>query len=305
MVYALIPAHNNKDEVLELLGCLARQTYDDLRIVLVDDGSIDGTGQAVRVRFPRVTILQGDGHLWWTGANVVGVDYVFGLGKEEDFVLLLNNDVIVDDEYVRRLVECSEKSGRALVGSTVVDYHDRRQISGGIRLDRKLNPTVNRAPHVIAATESDACVDVLPGRGTLIPLEVFHAVGTFNQQRLPHYGADYEFTIRAKRAGFKLMVSHRAMLLAKMNITGIHLTERPRLSLSECAQLLFSRKSSANVYYYLTYVWICSEEGWKLRNTVSHGIGLFMDTFGRTIVGCPFAIIFRLWVKGTRIMRAS
>lgn len=305
MVYVLIPAHNNKNEVLGLLECLSRQTCRDIKIVLVDDGSTDGTEKEVASRFPQVTTLKGDGNLWWTGANVLGVTYLLDVARDGDFVLLINNDLVVDDDYVRQLVSCSERLGRALVGSTTVDSKDHRRMLGGIRLDSKLRSTLNSDVAVIGEIEWDAQVDVLPGRGTLIPLEVFHRVGNFNERRLPHYGADYEFTARAKRAGFLLAVSHRAKVYANLGITGIHPPDRLTLSMVECGRLLFSRKSSANLYYHLTYVWMCSEPGWRLRNTVSHGLGLLMDTFGKTLVGAPFAAGLRLCLKGLRIMRTS
>lgn len=304
MVYALIPAHNNKDEVLELLGCLSRQTYGDLRIVLVDDGSTDGTDQAVRVRFPHVTILQGDGHLWWTGANVLGVNHILRHAKRGDYVLLLNNDLIVDDEYVSLLVRCSEKANRAVVGSTTVDFNDPKNLAAGIRLDRKLNATVNRDKTAIESVESEDS-DMLPGRGTLVPIEVFQKVGNFNQRRLPHYGADYEFMVRARRAGFRLVVSHSAKVYAKLDISGLHMPDCARLSISECVTLLSSRKSAANLCYYPTYVWMCSEPGWKLRNTMAHGMGLLMEAVGKTRVGAPFAAVLRFCLKGMRIMRAT
>jgi hypothetical protein len=148
-------------------------------------------------------------------------------------------------------------------------------------------------------------VDVLPGRGTLVPLEVFRRIGTFNRRRLPHYGADYEFSIRARRAGFKLAVSHRATVYAKLRITGLYPPDRSRISLTECARLLCSRKSTANLRYYLHYVWLCSEPGDKWRNTLSHGLGLLLDTVGKTAVGFPLQLCSRLWLKGNRTVGVS
>ncbi len=55
----------------------------------------------------------------------------------------------------------------------------------------------------------------------------------------------------------------------------------------ECVRLLCSKKSTANLRYYLNYVWMCSEPGYRLRNTVSHGVGLLLDTLGKTVVGSP------------------
>ena len=305
MVYALIPAHNNKPEVLQVLRCLERQRYGDLEVLLVDDGSTDGTGEEVRRRFPRVRVLQGDGQLWWTGANVLGVSDVTERARTGDFILLLNNDVSMDDDYLVELVKCSEHLGRAIVGSTIVDDERRDCMVAGLRLDRRLRVTEQTDAAAIRESEYDDQVDVLPGRGTLVPLEVFRRIGTFNRRRLPHYGADYEFSIRARRAGFRLAVSHRAKVYAKLRITGLYPPDRPRISFAECARLLCSRKSTANLRYYLNYVWLCSEPGDKWRNTLSHGVGLLLDTVGKTVVGFPLQACSRLWLKGTRTVRVS
>ncbi len=206
MVHVLIPAHNNKPEVITVLTCLERQRSVDLDVLLVDDGSTDGTQDEVHRLFPLVRVLRGDGSLWWTGANVIGVAHILETAREHDFILLLNNDVSMEDDYVSELVNCSESLGRALVGSTIVDDERRDRMMAGIRLDQRLRINPNADASAIERSRYDLHVDVLPGRGTLVPVEVFRRIGTFNRRRLPHYGADYEFSIRAKRAGFRLAV---------------------------------------------------------------------------------------------------
>lgn len=289
MVYVLVPAHNNRQEVIDLLHCLFQQTYAQLQTILVDDGSTDGTAAEVRRLFPDVIILFGDGSLWWAGANVLGVEHILARAQGDDYVLLLNNDVLVEADYVNKLVICSRQAGRALVGSTVVDSQDAVRMWAGVRLDHRLRITEQTDVAIIETTDYDDHVDVLSGRGTLIPVEVFRKIGTFNEARLPHYGADYEFSIRARRAGFKLLVSHRAKVRGKLEITGLHLLGTTKLTARECFALLFARKSAANVYYYLTYIWLCSEKDWRIRNVISHGIGVVMDSLEKTVLGWPVA----------------
>lgn len=305
MVHVLIPAHNNKPEVLEVLHCLQRQRHAEIEVVVVDDGSTDGTAEEVQSRFSRVRVLRGNGQLWWTGANVLGVSDIMERAREGDFILLLNNDVSTDDDYVSELVGCSEHLERAMVGSTIVDDERRDRMVAGLRLDRRLRITERTDASAIRRCDYDDEVDVLPGRGTLVPIEVFQRIGTFNHRCLPHYGADYEFSIRARRAGVKLAVSHRAKVYAKLRITGLYPPDRPRISVIECLRLLCSRKSTANFRYYLNYVWLCSEPGDKWRNTLSHGAGLLLDTVGKTVVGFPLQVCSRLWLKGNRTVRVS
>ncbi|MEX5215244.1 MAG: glycosyltransferase family 2 protein [Nitrospiraceae bacterium] len=304
MVHILIPAHNNRLEVIALLQCLERQQGVEQQVVLIDDGSVDETVETVNGRFPTVSVLRGDGNLWWTGANVLGVAHVRNGARDRDFILLLNNDVTVGKDYVAELVRCSEKLGRAIVGSTVVDHEHPERIVAGLRMDRRLRVTENSDAVVIGKTEYDDQVDVLPGRGMLVPIEVFDRIGTFDHRRLPHYGADYEFSIRAKRAGFTLAVSHRAKAYANFRITGWHLPDRATLSMKESLQLLFSRKSTANLLYYLRYVWLCSEPDCKVRNTFSQGLGLLLNTIGKTTLGVPIAACVRFCLKSARKFKA-
>jgi GT2 family glycosyltransferase len=283
MVHILIPAYNNKKEVLTLLNCLSQQSYRSFRIILVDDGSTDGTKEEVSALFPHTVILVGDGNLWWTGANCLGVDYILKEAADNDFILLLNNDLMVESGYLAGLVEASNRFNRALVGSTLVDYRNHAFMESGIKIDNYLQLTVNRNREQITSTDFDLEVDVLSGRGTLIPVEVFREIGSFKKRALPHYGADYEFSIRAKRTGYKLHVSHKAIVYAKLDITGLEAPEDGTIpTLKDSLALLFSKKSKSNLRYFMTYSWLCSEKGFKLRNTVMGGVYIINYIFLNT-----------------------
>lgn len=284
-VHILIPCHNNKQEVLTLLGCLKTQTFRGLSIILVDDGSTDGTEEAVRCFSSEITILNGNGHLWWTGANVLGIEHILKHAGPSDFVLLLNNDVAVDNDYVQELVDASVMHARAIVGSALYDFHSKRFVESGIVLDDRLRASVNRDSTAVDRREFDDQVNVLPGRGTLIPIEVFSEIGTLNRRQLPHYGADYEFSIRARRAGYRLIVSHRAKVYAKLDVTGLECPVGKVLSLKECGRFLFSKKSKINILYYLRYVWLCSERQWRVRNTIDGAANIVSLTIGQTLIG--------------------
>ncbi|HTP42250.1 MAG TPA: glycosyltransferase family 2 protein [Nitrospiria bacterium] len=306
MVYVLIPAHNGKDDVLRLLGCLGAQAYREFKIVLMDDGSTDGTAAAVALTFPNVTVLRGNGRLWWTGAIVCAVTHILREAKEGDFILLLNSDLTIDPDYVGQLVEASRAHGRCLVGSTNVDADNPRSMHAGVWMDDRLRLTVNSDEAVIRGGGIDDQVDVLPGRGTLIPVEVFNTIGGFNARILPHYGADYEFSIRARRAGFRLIVSHRARVYSRRAVTGYDIPDKGRLSIGESMTLLFSTKSKTNARYFLAYVWLCSNDDVRIRNTLAAAMALMTRIVLRTGPFYPLYLmgrsIRRLGGRGARAM---
>jgi GT2 family glycosyltransferase len=89
-------------------------------------------------------------------------------------------------------------------------------------------------------------VDVLSGRGTLIPVEVFQKIGLYNFKRLPHYGADYEFSHRANIKGYRLLINYEAVVISDVHSNGIN-TENWNLSWLEFAKLFFSKRSPCNI----------------------------------------------------------
>lgn len=214
-VHVLVPVFNRLALTREMLASLHRQVGVTLRIVIVDDGSTDGTADFLASQ-PDVVTLKGDGNLWWAGAMDLALRHIRGLLQPGEFFLFLNNDTRVDDGYVAALVQASQAHGRAVVGSIVRDAQPPHALLDiGPRADlwrmavwdiaRDLSPQEREQPQEIYP------VDFLPGRGTLFPAEVIARIGTMRPRLLPHYHADYEYVDRARRAGFKLIVTSRAV----------------------------------------------------------------------------------------------
>lgn len=253
-VNVLIPVHNRIDITLECLGYLAKQTYKDIKIIVVDDGSTDGTFERIKEKYPDVAVLRGDGNLWWTGAMHMGVEFILQYAKEGDFVLSLNNDTAFDSDFVESLVRMSVECGRAIVGPLQMDYNRQNILDCGVWLDWvRYHYDVKTS---LPENEKESCnehVNVLQGRGMLVPVEVFRKIGNFNKDRFPHYISDYDFTMRAFNAGIKLILSYRSVIYNRTDITGISIEDRP-LTLREAYTIFFSRKSASNIIDHINFI---------------------------------------------------
>jgi GT2 family glycosyltransferase len=126
-------------------------------------------------------------------------------------------------------------------------------------------------------------LDALPGKGTLVPVDVFKKGVNFKYKLLPHYIADYEFAINAKNHGFDLLVCTNAIAKHFWEATGISAkATETRKSYIRAFQILFGRKSMNNIIDLLRFVYLSCPKEYKLRNyyytflkLVKHGLTIF------------------------------
>lgn len=246
MIYVVTPVHNRREITRNFLECLRRQTYRPFEVVIVDDGSTDGTDLLVRDVFPEVRLLRGDGTLWWSGSMNVGLEYVLGRAGGDDHVLIINDDLEVDPQYLDRLAYFAAHHPDALIGSVVVDIENPDTIwDGGRRMNwitakHRVMHQGNALSTFPSATYFS--VDQLTGRGILVPVRVFRDVGLYDTEHFRHRG-DTEFPVRANRAGYELLVYYGACVRSHVDLT--HVSERSaRYRLADFRRYFFDFRSS-------------------------------------------------------------
>ena len=209
-VFVIIPVYNRKAFTRACLMCLCKQTYTAFQTIIVDDGSTDGTREMLERDFPEIIRLQGDGGLFWTGGTNRGVQHALDQGA--DLIVTLNNDVWIKEDYIENLVSAHKNYPDALIGSINLTQEDPpRLLYAGIQ---SFNPWtakfVKRGTFLKPYRKEFSGLlptHSLPGRGVLIPRNVFKKIGLFDDKYLRHYAADYDFSLRAKKAGFDLLVN--------------------------------------------------------------------------------------------------
>ncbi len=109
MIHVIIPVYNRLKKTITCLKSLEKQNiYKDLRIIIVNDGSNDGTKEYITKNFPQINIINGDGSLFWGGAINLGIEYALKKKKTGDWILILNNDIELTPETISRLISISE-----------------------------------------------------------------------------------------------------------------------------------------------------------------------------------------------------
>lgn len=214
----VIPVHNRRSETLRCLRSIGRAERNgfNLHTIVVDDGSTDGTADAVRTEFPDVEIVTGDGSLWYTAGTNRGL--TAALKHDPDYILGANNDQVFDSQCIANMVDCAERHPRSVVGALLLDWetpHKLFQVSpqfellgGGFRHWYK--QTVWTVP------AKPWRVELIVGNCVLYPAAAVREVGLMDEKKLVQYG-DAEYTPRMLRRGWQLLIEPRARVFCKPN----------------------------------------------------------------------------------------
>jgi len=236
-IATLITCHDRKCKTLACLGRLCSQILPPgimLAVYLVDDGSADGTAEAVAAAFPSVKIIAGSGDLFWSRGMRLAWEHA--ARENPDFYLWLNDDTLLFEGALEMLVATSRKSKnpRTIVVGSCCDPVTRERTYGGqVRVSG--HPAILRA--VIPEATPVAC-DTFQSNVLLVPRAVYQKIGMID--RFQHAIGDTDYGYRAGMAGCSCLVAPGYLASCEANHARTYWVKgRPRM---ERWRLLNSRK---------------------------------------------------------------
>jgi GT2 family glycosyltransferase len=251
MIYIVIPVFNRMNFTRDCLNSLKEQTNKNFKIIVVDDGSTDGTSQMLKDEFPEVTVLRGDGNLFWTASVNMGIERALHEGA--DYIMTMNNDVIAPREYIQNMYKWMKTKPDAVMGSLEIDAKTKKIIFGGERINWITGSYLSLL-EIIPEDQRHGlhAVTHLPGRGLFIPQKVFEKIGLFDQKIFPHYMADFDFTHKLLRHGYEMYCNYDAKLYTYPQESGDSIN-RQKKSLKNYYNHLFSIKGGGNLRNFTCY----------------------------------------------------
>ncbi len=273
ILHVLLACHNRKEKTISCLRALRRQRGlpKEMKIetTLFDDGSTDGTANAVRREKLADQIKRGDGNYYWCGAMRTLIKGV--AGEEKDFIVLLNDDTILERDALARLVQtwkwaCSGKAKEAIVtGATSSTDHSTTTYGGYIK-KTKWHPF--RYQLVKPGPKPLPCYTI-NGNCVLIPKSTMERLGGLDEHFTHSFG-DIDLGLRASKFKIPIWVAPGYVGLCDDNKPPSK--DRPfsqkwkalwsPKGLPPLEQLYFSRKHGG---FFWPYFWLSSIVRWLIR----------------------------------------
>jgi GT2 family glycosyltransferase len=221
LVYVAVLAWTHKDETIASLESLRGADYPNLRFVVADNGSTDGTAETLRERFPDVEVVRSETNVGVAGGYNLGIEHALKNGAA--YVLVANNDIMVDPAMIGTLVralECRPEAGVAM--PKIYHYYgDRTRLwCAGARW-RRFPPGVKMigsgardGPRF--STERD--IDYAPSCCLLLRRAALEQVGFFDTGYF-FYNDDWDFSARVREGGYRIRFVPAAKMWHKVSIS--------------------------------------------------------------------------------------
>lgn len=219
-VCVVIVNWNQKGLTNECLDSMKNVTYPDVKIIVVDNGSADGSVEYLRGRHPDVHYIANTENLGFSGGNNVGIEYALAEGC--DYIYLLNNDTEVAPDFLSTIVAVAEgNSTIGIAGSTAFYFSSpdvvwyagghANWVSGDMidpRAGKRLGTDLPRLEDV----------DEVAGAGMLVRRKVIEDVGTLDP-RFFIYFEETDWCQRAKKKGWRVVWAPESKVWHKVSMT--------------------------------------------------------------------------------------
>ena len=239
----------------ECIKSLQNINYSNINIILVDNGSTTNDYEKLEKNFTNIDLIKSNNNLGFTGGNNLGINYA--IKGNPDYILLLNNDTIVEPNFIEPLLEVFQKNPNAGIAAPQINYFYERQkiwTSGG-KISRLRGSGFAYSDQLEDESSPEfKTVTFVSGCCMLIKREALEQIG-FLDDNYFLYVEDADLCFRNTKAGYKIIVARKSKIFHKVSFSTKESLSYLPLYYVTRNRLYFAKKNFNNIYF-ITFIYI-------------------------------------------------
>lgn len=251
-ISVIIPTFNSWITLRDCIRSIYNQTLHPSEIIVVDNGSSDGTSKNVRREFPKVKLVTFKRNTGVTGGRNAGIE---NADKKSQYLLFLDHDMVADKGMLENLVGVAQMNkSYGIITPKIYYWEDKRRIwAAGTNINLWTGQVLFRGGKDRGQFDRVEEVQVAPAV-ILVKKEVISIIGGFDERYFATY-EDTDFCFRAKNGGFKTIYSPKAIAYHKIS----PLKDKEQKRLLDRSfwigrnRVLFMRDYGKNYYLFLPF----------------------------------------------------
>jgi GT2 family glycosyltransferase len=269
-VHVIILSFNGKKLTTDCIASCLRLNYDNAVLAVIDNASSDGSADAIKNIFGyeisagKVVLIENELNLGFAGGNNVGMRYALEHGA--GFILLLNNDTIVDPDLLTHLVSSFEQDPRVgIIGPKIYYFDPPDQIwfaGGKIDLHKGVSRHIGIREKDQGQFESAAACDYITGCAMMIKRAVIESVG-YLDTIYTMYSEDADYCFRAKEKQFTMMMVPSGKVWHKISAAAGGQVRPRKMLLRLWSNYIFLRRY-ARWYHWLSIPFFFAWDGLRI-----------------------------------------
>lgn len=246
---------NLKDDTLECLASLAATGIPLEQVLLIDNGSVDGSVAAFTAHYgSQLQIIKNETNRGYVDACNQGIQ--LALEQEAEWILLLNNDTLVDTQFFKVFEDFIKSNQAYSILAPLIFYHSQPNVVWNVGDHLIPGTLLTTRPHQNKPLRQELPdvirVDFVTGCAMLVHRRVFERIGTYDRA-LEMYGEEIDLCMRAKLAGFQLACLPKARLWHKVSLSAQKVSARTDY-LRTRNQVYFYRRYSTGLQRFVMFL---------------------------------------------------
>lgn len=270
-VSIVIVNYNGLEHNEECINSIINSSYENIEIIIVDNQSTDGSVEMIEKLFAgRVIVIKNEENSGFAGGTNIGISYA--MNHECDYVLLLNNDTIIDKYMISCMVESSKKNDGCVISPKIYYYEPNNTIwSAGGEIKWNRGYTIQYGMNEIDNGQYDEGKKVTFATGCcmLIPIAVIEKIGLIPEEYFLYF-EDTDYCVKMQQAGVEIYYDPNAMMYHKVSATTGGEESEGFVYYYSRNRLYFNKKYNRNRNYifYIILSWIKKCSIWALSGKI-------------------------------------